>query len=371
MGFTRLEARLVGAAALLVFSRVFGMSVVLPGFRPFADTLTTSATLAGVALGAYGLTLALMQLPMGLASDRWGRRPILILGSLLFVAGSIGAALAPSIGILIAARLVQGLGAVSSAAMAMVGESVPAERRTTAMALVGIPAGAGFMLGMIAGPMLEPAVTFRGLFWIVAAVGLAATVPALGIRPAPPSEDLGHIGRPTRAIAALSVAGFAGNFALLSVMFFIAEADRSLLVPMLVVALLVMGGLSRVVDKRQWSWQPAVVGLPLLGLGAAAYVLVPGWLAVLGGTVFFSAHATLSAVLPSQVSRLAGAAGGRGHGVQNIVAYPGSFLGPLTAGAFVDAGMPGGAFVVLGAVVVVAALAVGWGVGRSQHARSN
>src|SRR5688572_27706285 len=219
--FTKAERGLVASAAFLVFSRVFAFSLVLPGFRDFGATLTDSDLLVGIALGAYGLTMALAQLANGWLSDHVGRRPVLLLGGALFVAGSTWAAVAGSIETLIAARLVQGLGGVSSVAMAAVGETVPAERRTSAMALIGIPAGLGFFLGFVLGPLLADLVGFRGLFWAMAALGVVATIP-LALRALPaPLPALATPGRLGLPVLALALAGFTANLGMTSVVFFL------------------------------------------------------------------------------------------------------------------------------------------------------
>ncbi len=338
MGFARKEVALVGTAALLVFSRVFGLSVVLPGFVEHARTLSGQTDLlVGTAFGAYGLTLALMQLPLGWLSDHIGRKPILLIGTLLFVGGSVWAATADSIGTMVLARLLQGSGAVSSTAMAMVGESVPHERRTMAMAMVGIPAGLGFFIGLLAAGALQPLMGIPGLFWLAAAMGLAAGVPVPFLRSnpqrmAPSPQATGG------AVMTLAAAGFVLNFSLTTVLFYLSDRGLSsgsrLAIP-LVIALIVMGGASRAIDKRGWTWQPVGVGLLVLAGGAALTLLAPGpW--VLWAATFFAAHATMSAVLPSQVSRVAGPSGGRGHGIQNIVAYLGTFVAGPLAGSFVD-----------------------------------
>lgn len=363
LGFTRRQLALVLTAAALVFSRVFGMSLVLPDFVSYGRTLTDSDVLVGTAFGAYGLTLALMQLPMGWLSDHMGRRPVLVAGTALFVAGSAWAALAPSIEQLLAARLLQGMGAISSTAMALVGESVPAERRTVAMAIVGVPAGMGFFFGMMAGPLLSPVIGVAGLFWVTAVVGAAALLPMLWLRiPEPLLAPVAATRRSlTAPVVGLALAGFTMNYALVTVLFFLGAADRTgwaLLLPMLIIALMVMGGASRAVDKRGLTWQPIAALLPLLALGAAGAVLTDKPLLWLAGTLFFAAHATLSAVLPSQVSRLAGRSGGTGHGIQNIVSYGGTFVAGVVAGAL--AATPWIAMMVLAGLAVAVATAVGW-----------
>lgn len=354
--FTRAERGLIAAASFLVFSRVFAFSLVLPGFRGFGATLTGSELLVGLALGAYGLTMAVAQLSNGWLSDHVGRRPVLLVGSLLFVAGSAWAALAHSIWTLLAARLVQGLGGVSSVAMAAVGETVPEERRTSAMALVGVPAGLGFFLGFILGPLLQDAVGFRGLFWAMAALGAVAALP-MALRPLPtpaPPPPAKSVGLP---VLSLALAGFTINLAMTEVSFFLPDVSHTLLGLVLLGALLVMGGASRAADRSRDAALAVAGALLVLAVGAPLFTLRHGWMLAAGGLAFFAAHATLSAILPSQVSRLAGRTGGRGHGVQLVVAYLGSAAGGALAGAL--SGTPAIAFAVLGALcIAVGGLAV-------------
>lgn len=345
--FTRAERGLVAAAAFLVFSRVFAFSLVLPGFRGFGATLTGSELLVGLALGAYGLTMAAAQLSNGWLSDHVGRRPVLLAGSLLFVLGSVWAALAHSIWTLLAARLLQGLGGVSSVAMAAVGETVPEERRTSAMALIGVPAGLGFFLGFVLGPVGEDLVGFRGLFWAMAVLGAVAALP-MALRPLPapaPPPPPSRVGMP---VLSLALAGFTINFAMTEVSFFLPDVRHEVLGLVLLGALVVMGAASRAADRSRDAAVGVAAALLVLAVGAPLFVLEGGWLLAAGGLAFFAAHATLSAILPSQVSRLAGRTGGRGHGVQLVVAYLGSAAGGAVAGALADS--PGVAFAVLGAL---------------------
>lgn len=367
MGFQRRELALVGTAAALVFSRVFGISVVLPGFVGHAEGLSGATdVLVGTAFGAYGLTLALMQLPMGWLSDHWGRKPVLLLGSVLFVAGTAWAAMADSVPSLLAARLMQGTGAIGSAAMAMVGESVPAQRRTMAMALVGIPAGLGFFVGLIVAAGLEPVIGVRSLFWLSGAIALAAMLPVPFLRPGV-SHEAAPMARMGRDVLTLAAAGFVMNYALTTVLYYLSASDRAgpgLLVP-LAVALVVMGGASRAVDKRGWTWQPITVLLALVGAFGLASVAAEPWQIWAAG--FFAVHATMSAVLPSQVSRISGRSGGRGHGIQNVIAYVGTFLAGPVAGIFADQAAVAGSILFGIALMVGLVAAMRWWHSRSTH----
>ncbi|MEK6976638.1 MAG: MFS transporter [Candidatus Thermoplasmatota archaeon] len=358
--FTRTEAVLIAGAAAVVFTRVFAFSLVLPGFREHGETLAGATDLLiGAALGAYGITMALAQLGLGILSDRLGRKPVLLLGTILFVAGSIGSALADSIWTLLAARLLQGLGGVSSVALAAVGETVPAERRTTAMALVGIPAGLGFFLGFALGPFGASLVGFRGLFWASGVLGVLAILPLMA-RPLPapmPMTAAGVARAVSPPVLALCVAGFATNFGMSEVAFFLSDRPlgRGALALVLVGAFVVMGIASKLIDRKRASWQPIAYALTALAAGAAVFLLRGPPALWVGALAFFAGHAVLSATLPSQVSRLAGRSGGRGHGVQLVVAYLGSAAGGVAAGA--AASHPGQAALLLASVAALAAIA--------------
>jgi MFS family permease len=362
--FLPAERALVATAAAIVFTRVFAFSLTTLGFTEFARALVPAGTsqatadlLAGIALGAYGVTMALAQLATGILSDRIGRRPVLLLGTAVFVLGAVVCAFAADIRVLVLARLLMGFGGVSSAAMAAVGETVPEERRTTAMALVGVPAGVGVFLGFLVGPSVAAAWGFRSLFWITAGLGLLASVALIRPLPAPLpglTDARRSLGLP---VLALALAGFTINFAMNAVMFdfqsgVLPGLGRTGLAVCLVLALAVMALVSRRVDRSRSTWLPILAALGALALAAPLFRL-GGVFAVVfaAGTAFFAAHAILSAVLPSQVSRLAGRSGGLGHGIQLVVAYIGSATGAIVAGAFAQ--RLGEAFAVLTAVVVL------------------
>lgn len=365
--FTPAERGLIAVAAAIVFTRVFAFSLTTLGFTEFARALAPAGTspaaadlLAGIALGAYGVTMALAQLGTGILSDRIGRRPVLLLGTGVFLAGAILSAFATDVRVLIAARLLQGLGGVSSAALAAVGETVPEERRTTAMALVGVPAGLGVFLGFLAGPPVADLLGFRSLFWATAALGLLASLPLLRPLPAP----LPGLAQPRRSLGlpvlALAAAGFTINFGMNAVMYdfqsgVLSRLGSLALAGCLGLALVIMGLASRSVDRTRATWLPIAAALAVLALAGPVFRLSSTWgLVAAAGTAFFAAHALLSAILPSQVSRLAGRSGGLGHGLQLVVAYLGSAAGAIVAGAFAQHLWE--AFAVLAAVAAGAVL---------------
>src|SRR5690606_24540666 len=125
--------------ALLFAARMLGLFLLTPVFAVVAQTLPggNDAARVGLALGAYGLTQAVMQIPLGMASDRWGRRPVIVFGMLLFIIGGVICALAKNVDWVLVGRIIQGLGAVSAAITAWVADATRPEVRTRAMAMVG------------------------------------------------------------------------------------------------------------------------------------------------------------------------------------------------------------------------------------------
>jgi MFS family permease len=377
--FTRAELGLVGSAAALVFTRVLAFSLTTLGFTEHARGLSgippgQSDLLAGLALGAYGLTMALAQLGTGMLSDRIGRRRVLVGGTVAFVLGAALCAVADSIWLLLAGRLLAGLGGVSSVALAAVGETVDPTRRTRAMALVGVPAGAAVFLGFVAGPPLAAAAGFASLFWLSGLLGLAASAGFLA-RALPPARP--GLAAPARSLTlpvlALAGAGFTANFAMTAVMFDV----QSTVLPqvgttgfglMLVAAFAAMALATRRVDRTGRAWLPVVAATALLALSAPVFRLgTQPLLVAAAGVLFFACHATLSAVLPAQVSRHAGRSGGRGHGVQLVVAYLGGAAGGVVAGATAGAALFAETFVALAAA---AGLACALGLAAARAARA-
>ena len=153
-----------------IFSlRMLGMFMILPVFALYAPKLEgATPTLMGLAIGAYGMTQAILQIPFGLLSDRFGRKPVIAAGLLLFALGSVVAALSTSIYGVILGRAIQGAGAIAAAVMALAADLTREEQRTKAMAIIGMSIGFSFSLALVAGPMLDHWVGLSGIFWLTA-----------------------------------------------------------------------------------------------------------------------------------------------------------------------------------------------------------
>ena len=172
------ERRAVSVVALIATFRMFGLFALLPVLALFAADLEgATPTLVGLAVGAYGLTQAALQMPLGALSDRVGRIPVILIGLAIFAAGSIVAARSDSIYGVIVGRLLQGAGAVSATLFALVADATRDEVRTRTMAVLGVGIGASFLIALIAGPLIAATSGVRSLFWIAA--GLAAIAAAL------------------------------------------------------------------------------------------------------------------------------------------------------------------------------------------------
>ncbi|MFQ5684413.1 MAG: MFS transporter [Candidatus Binatia bacterium] len=177
--FTRPETGSVIVISLIIALRLLGIFLMLPIFSAYAVRYPgATLPLAGLAFGIYALFQSLFQIPMGWASDRWGRKPLLILGLSIFTVGSLGCGLAQDVAQLIIARAIQGSGAVGSVAVAALADSTRSNVRAQAFTITGIAIGAAFMLGLLAGPVLAAHMGLSGLFYILAVLGALAVVTA-------------------------------------------------------------------------------------------------------------------------------------------------------------------------------------------------
>jgi MFS family permease len=163
------EKRASFALASIMSIRMLGLFMILPVFALYARHLPhTTPTLVGIAIGIYGLTQAIFQIPFGMLSDRFGRKPVILIGLLIFLAGSVIAALSTSIMGIIIGRAIQGSGAISAVVLALTADLTREENRTKAMAILGMSIGASFLLALVIGPIFNHWIGVQGIFWITA-----------------------------------------------------------------------------------------------------------------------------------------------------------------------------------------------------------
>jgi MFS family permease len=182
------ERRASVALAGLFACRMLGLFLLLPVFAVAAVGLPggDDPRRVGLALGMYGLTQAFMQIPFGLASDRWGRRPLVVAGLILFVIGSVVCALADDVFWITIGRAIQGAGAISAAVTAWLADATRDEVRTRAMAMVGASIGLSFALSLVLAPILVGWWGLSGLFWTIACLGVASLAVACWVVPVVP-----------------------------------------------------------------------------------------------------------------------------------------------------------------------------------------
>ena len=172
---TPTELRATISLASIYGLRMLGMFLLLPIFAIYAEKLDggSNHTLIGVALGAYGLMQVLLQLPFGIASDKYGRKKVIYVGLILFAIGSVVAAMSHDIVMVIIGRSIQGAGAISAVVTALVADSTREEHRTKAMAMIGATIGLTFAVSLVAGPLLNQWIGVPGIFWMTGEIGRA------------------------------------------------------------------------------------------------------------------------------------------------------------------------------------------------------
>jgi MFS family permease len=383
---TRVELR-AGASLAGVFGlRMLGLFFFLPVLAVHAANIRggNDLVLVGMALGVYGLSQGILQIPFGMASDRWGRKPVLYAGLLIFAAGSFLGMIADDIWTMIAARVVQGAGAISSVAMALAADLTREQHRTKVMAMIGSMIGLVFALSLVGAPLLYRVIGMDGLFALTGALCLAAmAVVKFQVPDAPPQARAARGAGSLRSalLDAELVRLNAGIFILHIVLYamfvvlppLLEQAGLALsehwklYLPALLGSFVLMVPAILYVDRRNAS-KPVLLGAVALLLGteatfAAVLVHSGGGMVVIAALMlgFFVAFNVLEALLPSLVSRLAPAQGrGAAIGVYNTTQTLGVFFGGLLGGWVAAHHGTTGVFALCAVLVAVwLALAVG------------
>lgn len=351
----------VAALTAIYITRMLGLFMIFPVFSLYANELAgANKTLVGIALGIYGLSQGLLQIPCGWLSDRYGRKPVIAGGLALFVAGSLLAACASDIYMMIAARAVQGMGAIAAVALAYATDITPPEKLGKTMAILGASIGIAFVLSLILGPLLANWVGVAGLFALIALLAAAALAASL---------RLPAVARPTTSGAQYNAKPVYQAAATIFTLHAIFTATFLVLPP-----LLVAGGIEKV--YHWWLYLPAnlialafmrpknqphplTFGINFLILAAGAALLaVPiahtAWL-LAALTVYFIAFYRLETGLPHWVAQNAAPdSRGKAMGIYSSAQFIGSFSGGAIGGRLWQNQSPG---VVLTALAIASAAA--------------
>lgn len=379
-----IERRSVFALAMVYLFRMLGLFLIMPVISVAADGLDgADAALIGAAIGIYGFTQASLQIPMGMISDRVGRKPVIIFGLVLFALGSVICANADSISTLIIGRAIQGAGAIASTLMALLSDVTTEQNRTKAMAMVGISIGASFMLSLILGPILFEWVALSGLFYLSFAFSILGMALVYWAVPnvtqhsfrrdtTPSAVALGGVLKDS-GLRFLNISIFLlhGSLTALFVAIptmLIARYDLALgqhsILYLIIMAVAFIAMLPLIIAAEGRGKMKQVLTLVMAVLGATTLLMEWAqqlWLFAVGVCCFFIAFNTLEATLPSVVSKLA-PVGYRGTamGVFSTHQFMGAFVGGAGGGWLLQHTSVTVLFSVIGGLWLVWALVSAW-----------
>jgi predicted MFS family arabinose efflux permease len=376
------EFRITAALSSIFALRMFGLFLLLPVFTLYGDTLTGSTPfLIGTAIGAYGLMQALLQIPFGMLSDRFGRRPLILIGLLFFIAGGAVAALSEHIYGVILGRALQGAGAIASVVMALISDSVSDARRTRAMALIGMSVGGTFVLALILGPLMARSLGLSGLFWTTTVMGVIAFAVTLFWVPTSRARHSRAAMRSPLSLGRLLIHADLSRLNLSIFSLHLVMTATFVVLPLVLkeavgLALpshsmlylgVMVGGVALMVPLIIYAERRAVrpvmvAGILLLVLAEVMLATASGqlWWYVIALLAFFTAFNLLEALLPSLVGR-AVPVGTRGAamGVYSTSQFMGVFIGGQLGGFMLGYSGPSGTFWVCTGLLVVWAI-VAW-----------
>ena len=376
------EFRAAAALAAVFSVRLLGLFMIYPVFAAYAGGLHgANSYLIGEALGIYGLSQGLLQIPFGLLSDRIGRKVMIALGLALFGAGSAVAAISTTIGGVIVGRALQGSGAVGSVILALVADLTGEDSRTAAMAMVGITIGASFIVALLAGPVVANFIGVAGIFWLMVALALVGILITQFVVPNPPrirvhrdAETvpalLGAVLR-NRELLRLDIGIFALH-AMLTASFLVvpdllrgtagvAVHDQWIVyLPVLLISVAVL--VPAIIVAEKYRRMKGVFVSAVMALVASQIMLFYGsgnlFVLLVALIVFFSAFNVMEASLPSLITKVAPPdVKGTAMGVYSSLQFLGIFIGGIIGGMAHQHGGSAGVFALTSGLALVWLLA--------------
>ena len=365
--------------------RMLGLFIILPIFALYAEHLPggESHLLIGLALGAYGLTQAILQIPAGWLSDHYGRKPVIYTGLVLFAIGSLIAASADNIYWIIAGRTIQGAGAINAAVMALTADLTREDHRTKAMAMIGMTIGVSFALSMVLSPLLYASIGMNGIFTMTAVLAVLAIVVVAFFIPNPVitrfhtdteanGKRLGEVLR-NKDLLRLDFGIFSLHAILMSVFMQVpfmlknnglhAAYHWKVYLPVMLLAFVFMVPPMMFADKKSMSKKVFMGAIALAALAQLSLLIFHASVlsVAMALLLFFVAFNLLEAMLPSLISKTAPlAAKGTAMGVYSSVQFMGAFVG-AAAGGFLMEHFGGNAVLIFAIVLLISWLLVAGG----------
>lgn len=348
------EYRAVVTVALIMATRLLGIFLILPVFSVYTERYPGSdLAMAGVAFGIYALAQSILQLPFGWASDKLGRKPVLIIGILLFTAGSVYCGMADSIRELIIARIIQGSGAVSSVAIASLGDVTRPQVRAQSFTIVGISIGVAFLMAIVVGPYLAAKIGFSSLFYVLAGLGALSLLITLFFFPAIEKEKEEPVAARAglwriatmpemRSLytASLVVSLLVNLFVFVLPLSWkaLGVSDAGLwkvyLISLIPTALFVFPYIRRSEKKKALSsatkaaWGLIALSFLVYPAGASYSLILYG-----AGMAYFAGHTIMQSLLPAFLTQTVGQEKrGSATGIYNLLSFFGSSLGGMLSG---------------------------------------
>lgn len=336
--------------------RMLGLFLIMPVLAIFGQSYPDySPALVGIAIGAYGLTQALLQIPMGWLSDRVGRKPIILAGLLLFTLGSVVAAMATTLSWVIVGRILQGSGAIAGAILALAADVSRPEQRPKVMAAIGMGIGLSFVIALVLAPILAQAIGISGIFWVTALLSALAALFVMQFIQQPtqkvPSRDIlpvpAELKRLLKDTQLLRIQTGVGVLHLVLTAWFVSFpmtlVDAGLEVSWHSVAYLgtVLVSFAFMIPMMLWVIrnEKTILGirvgaiLLILGVGLIAVFSEKLPVLMVAVTLFFVGFNYLEATLPSQLSQHAPAGSkGSASGIYTTFQFFGAFLGGVLGG---------------------------------------
>lgn len=377
VALSKLEQKTAVSLALVFGLRMLGLFMIMPVFAIYGrDLIGYSPLWVGIVIGAYGLTQAILQIPMGQLSDRIGRKPVIIAGLGLFCLGSIVAGMADSVYGVAFGRILQGTGAVASAILALAADITREQQRPKVMAVIGMCIGLSFAFSLVAGPVLAQWIGLKGIFFVTAALAIVGMLVVHYIVPnvttKAPAGDASTNKNKLRAmlrdpqLLRLDVGIFLLHLTLTAVFVslpfeleaagLVGEHHWWIYFPALLLSFVLMVPMLIIAAKKKMNKQFFLFAIALMGVALCVMGFANGnlWLFGLAIVLYFTAFNFLEASLPAMISMSAPAgAKGSAMGIYSTSQFAGAFCGGIIAGSLYSQLGSQGLFFIIAAVMIV------------------